>query len=277
LDGTIAAYLPAADFLKNPLACVSDLINECPDRSGRCARRSKVKTFTIENETNNITLHGSAKEAESVSNSERFNSEASLWKIAENWPAARPMEIWNSLPGVTPVKKFKDRASAISRIWKALQSLGEAGPAKASERELTPVFQTPFDEPTEPEATPLLAEPVTAESSATDVPAPVTPQKPHIATEETPAKNKATRAKKTPDAATTNEADAPRAGSKTSQVIAMLKREGGVTLEEIMIAMGWQKHTTRAMLSAGGSLTKNHGLVVVSEKVGDKRVYSIKG
>jgi hypothetical protein len=59
-------------------------------------------------------------------------------------------------------------------------------------------------------------------------------------------------------------------------VIAMLKRDGGTTLEEIMTAMAWQKHTTRAMLSAGGSLTKNHGLVVNSEKVGDKRVYSIK-
>jgi hypothetical protein len=56
----------------------------------------------------------------------------------------------------------------------------------------------------------------------------------------------------------------------------MLKREGGTTLEEIMTAMGWQKHTTRAMLSAGGSLTKNHGITVVSEKVGDKRVYSVK-
>jgi hypothetical protein len=56
----------------------------------------------------------------------------------------------------------------------------------------------------------------------------------------------------------------------------MLNREGGTTLQEIMTAMGWQKHTTRAMLSAGGSLTKNHGLVVNSEKVGDKRVYSIK-
>ena len=65
-------------------------------------------------------------------------------------------------------------------------------------------------------------------------------------------------------------------GSKASQVIAMLKREGGTTLEQIMSAMGWQKHTTRAMLSAGGSLTKNHGLVVTSEKLGEKRIYSIK-
>jgi hypothetical protein len=65
-------------------------------------------------------------------------------------------------------------------------------------------------------------------------------------------------------------------GSKTSQVIAMLKREGGTTLEEIMTAMSWQKHTTRAMLSAGGPLMKKHGLTVTIEKVGDKRVYSIK-
>lgn len=56
----------------------------------------------------------------------------------------------------------------------------------------------------------------------------------------------------------------------------MLKREGGTTLEEIMTEMGWLKQTTRAMLSAGGSLTKNHGLTVISEKVGDKRIYSIK-
>jgi hypothetical protein len=81
------------------------------------------------------------------------------------------------------------------------------------------------------------------------------------------------RTKKTPA-----ERAAPRRGkgNKTSQVIAMLKREGGTTLEEIMTAMGWQKHTTRAMLSAGGSLTKNHGLVITSEKLGDKRTYSIK-
>jgi len=40
--------------------------------------------------------------------------------------------------------------------------------------------------------------------------------------------------------------------------------------------MAWQKHTTRAMLSAGDSLVKKHGLQILSEKVGDKRVYSIK-
>jgi hypothetical protein len=57
----------------------------------------------------------------------------------------------------------------------------------------------------------------------------------------------------------------------------MLKRKSGATLEQIMTAMSWQKHTTRAMLSAGGSLTKKHGLVIISAKTGDKRTYSIKG
>ncbi len=68
---------------------------------------------------------------------------------------------------------------------------------------------------------------------------------------------------------------APCEGSKISQVIEMLKREGGTTLE-IMCAMAWQKHTTRAMLSAGGSLAKKHGLEILSEKVGGKRICSIK-
>ncbi len=38
----------------------------------------------------------------------------------------------------------------------------------------------------------------------------------------------------------TADATARRDGSKSSQVIAMLKREGGTTLEEIMTKMGWQ-------------------------------------
>jgi len=30
------------------------------------------------------------------------------------------VEIWNKLPGATPVKKFTDRKTAYGRIWKAL-------------------------------------------------------------------------------------------------------------------------------------------------------------
>src|SRR5580704_2380074 len=86
-----------------------------------------MKSFTIDAE-NNITIHASVKEAEAVPNSERFSNEGALAKLAANWPAARLVEIWNSLPGETPVKKFKDRATAVSRIWKAIQNLGETAP-----------------------------------------------------------------------------------------------------------------------------------------------------
>jgi hypothetical protein len=263
------------------LACGSDKSDQCADR-GRCrARRLKMKNFTIENETNNITVHSSVKDAEAVPNSERFSNEAALAKLAANWPAARLVEIWNSLPGETQVKKFKDRATAVSRIWKAIQSLGQAAPAA---EEPAPVPETaPAAELPETVPVPDLeaseagqAEAVISESTEPAVAITVAPQSPDVAPSESAAKKKASRAKKTPAAETTKDAGVPREGSKTSQVIAMLKREGGTTLEEIMTEMGWQKHTTRAMLSAGGSLTRKHGLIVTSEKVGDKRVYSIK-
>ena len=150
----------------------------------------------------------------------------------------RLLEIWNSLPGVKPVTKFTSRKTGTERIWKALQSLGEAAPAVTPEH--------------------------------------VAPQTPEVAPEEAPAKTKATRAKKAPVAATG--ASGPREGSKTSRVIEMLKREGGVTLQELMTEMGWQQHTTRALMSAGGSLAKKHGLTVVSTKgENGSRVYSLKG
>jgi hypothetical protein len=87
-----------------------------------------MKVFTIENDTNNIMVHASADEAEAVANAERFRNEAGLAKIAADWPMARLVEIWNGLPGAEPIRKFKDRATAVGRIWKAIQTLGGAEP-----------------------------------------------------------------------------------------------------------------------------------------------------
>jgi hypothetical protein len=33
------------------------------------------------------------------------------------------VEVWNGIPGLTAVKKFTDRKSAVTRIWKAIPSL----------------------------------------------------------------------------------------------------------------------------------------------------------
>jgi hypothetical protein len=194
-----------------------------------------MKIFTIENETNNVTVHGTAQAAEAVVNAERFGNEAGLAKLAADWSMARLIEIWNGIPGETPVTRFTDRKTATGRIWKAIQSLGME--TATAPEEVTPAPAELAD------SAPLAA---------------------HVAPTEAPISKKASRAKKAPK--TVTEPRAPREGSKTSQVIAMLKREGGTTLQEIIAAMGWQKHTTRAMLSAGGSLTRNHGVIVTSEK-----------
>jgi hypothetical protein len=244
-----------------------------------------MTTFTIENESNNIILHASSAEAETVAGAERFSSAEELAEFAANWPTARLIDIWNSLPGVTPVTKFKDKKTAATRIWNAIQSLGdEPQPGlgdvqECAEREgktVAEVLEAAYEPKSEP-----LGEPVSGTQQAETEPATPEPDAnvgehgPDVAPAAEPATKKATRKPKTPTGEKVIKA--PREASKTSRVIEMLKREGGATLEEIMTEMGWQKHTTRAMLSAGGSLTKNHGLVVTSEMVGDKRTYSIKG
>jgi len=205
-----------------------------------------MKVFMIENETDNITVYSLAKDAEAVKGAERFRNEAGLAKLAANWPVSRLVDIWNSLPGVTPVKKFKDRATAVSRIWKAIQSLGEAV-TEASQR---------AGVAKEPAAT------------ATDV----APQTPDVAPEAGPAAQKTTRSKKAPRAAKVKGA---REGSKTEAVLALLKRAGGVTSKELMSATGWQPHSIRGFLS--GTVGKKMGLTVVSTKGenGD-RTYSVE-
>src|SRR5277367_3006337 len=141
-----------------------------------------MKNFTIENETNNITIHATAKEAEAVPNSERFSNEAALAKLAANWSAARLIEIWNSLPGETPVRKFKDRATAVSRIWKAIQNLGQGAPAA----ETGPAPEQ-ANETGQPEAgVPESQEPAVATAVAR--------QSPDVASTEPAAKRKASRA-----------------------------------------------------------------------------------
>src|SRR5271169_1342259 len=111
-----------------------------------------MKIFTIENETNNITVHATTRDAEAVANAERFRNESGLNKLAADWPAARLVEIWNSLPGASPVKKFKDRQTAVSRIWKALQSLGQAASEAATVDEPAPVPEATTATPVAPEA-----------------------------------------------------------------------------------------------------------------------------
>jgi hypothetical protein len=102
-----------------------------------------MKTFTIENETNNITAHPTAREAESVAGAERFATQTAFAALAANWPPTRLVEIWNSLPGGTVTAKFKDRKTAVTRIWNAIQSLGEPVAPQAGRKPVAPVKAKP--------------------------------------------------------------------------------------------------------------------------------------
>src|SRR3954464_2453586 len=65
----------------------------------------------------------------------------------------------------------------------------------------------------------------------------------------------------------------PHAGSKQAQVIGLLQRPEGATIDEMAAAMGWQRHTVRSLIS--GALKKKLGLQVVSEKTERGRLYRI--
>jgi len=93
-------------------------------------------TFTIDCD-NNITAFASLQEAKAanIAGAEYFSSEEELEQLAASWSPAgtrgrgssKLMELWNSLPGVSPVKKFTDRKTALARIWKAAQALTPPG------------------------------------------------------------------------------------------------------------------------------------------------------
>ena len=75
-------------------------------------------TYTISSE-NSITAFATAKEAKSAPDVERFATAKELAKLAEQWPAARLVDIWNALPGVVPAKRFTSRKTAVVRVWAA--------------------------------------------------------------------------------------------------------------------------------------------------------------
>ena len=65
-----------------------------------------------------------------------------------------------------------------------------------------------------------------------------------------------------------------RAGTKQAMLIEMLRAETGATIDEIVVATGWQQHTVRGAIA--GALKRKLGLEVTSEKVEARgRVYRL--
>jgi Protein of unknown function (DUF3489) len=211
-------------------------------------RRTIMTTFTIDND-NNITAFGSAEEAGAASTTpfDSFASQKELAELSAAWPAERLVAIWNSLPGVKPVKSFKTGKVAVGRIWECIQGLGEGA--------------EPETKPAKPKANKKARGGAQAAKGA--------PAKAKATKKTTPAKN-APKAKK---AAKTEEGAGPRAGSKTAKVVAMLQRKNGATLAEIMDQMGWQKHTVRGFMA--GAMKKAGYTVESFKPEGGERTYRI--
>jgi hypothetical protein len=94
-----------------------------------------MTTFAITND-NNITAFTAAEQV--PEGQQRFASEKELAKVSAEWPIGRFVEVWNGFAGVVPfdslkpVKKFTDRKTAVSRIWKAIQALTPAPAPEAA-------------------------------------------------------------------------------------------------------------------------------------------------
>src|SRR5713226_4111421 len=171
--------------------------------------------YTIDSE-NNIAAHGSASEI-TDKGSEQFTSEKELAQLAADWPGSRLVDIWNRIPGLTPVKRFTNRALATDRIWRAVESL------------------------------------VSGEQSGDVAP---TPRQ---------AARKPTRQQR---------AHTGRKNTKQAQVVALLRRSGGATLDHLMRKTGWQAHSVRGFIS--GTLGKRLRLKIESFKTArGERAYLI--
>jgi len=87
------------------------------------------------------------------------------------------------------------------------------------------------------------------------------------------AKSRKSTAKKQ-KRASSGKAPTKRANTKQAQLIAMLQRPDGATIDEIVKKLEWQSHTVRGAIA--GALKKRLKLKVESEKIeGRGRVYRI--
>jgi hypothetical protein len=239
---------PPSIYLRNALRFKHFGVIDVMTAQSAEQRRTTMTTFTIDAE-NTISAFATNEEAAAATRGtfEVFASEKELAQLATTWPAERLVAIWNSLPGVKPVKTFKTAKSAANKIWTSVQGL-----AKAAE---------PDVEPAQPKADKKAKAGANAGKGA---PAKAQPTK-----KATPAKS-APKAKK---AANKEESAGPREGSKTAQVVAMLQRKNGATLVEIMEKMGWQKHTVRGFMVGA---MKKAGFAVESFKPeGGQRTYRL--
>lgn len=212
-----------------------------------------MQAFTIDTD-NNITEHASRKAARETGLGV-FTSEESFADLIGP-DAGRLVAIWNSLPGVKPVEKFKNRKTATERIFRQVAKLFAENSAAATpapkesttSEEISPAENSPAKSARKPRA---------RAQGAAVAPAKARPTK------------KATRGAK----AAKPPAGEPRTGTKISAALELLKRPEGVTLAELMLKFGWQQHSVRGFIA--GALKKAGHTVESFKPEGGERTYRI--
>jgi hypothetical protein len=149
----------------------------------------------------------------------------------------------------------ENRQKAIRRIWTAIQVL--AKPVTGVSLDAATISAPRGASVQAPDALAAFAAPKAAKKAAGNK-----------ATK--PKAPKAPRAKKAKPA---TEQKTPREGTAKAKVVTLMRRKGGVTLEEIMKATGWLPHTIRGFVSL---LRSKSGLPIESTRREDgARVYTI--
>ena len=201
-----------------------------------------MTTFTIDSD-NSITAFPSLEEAQAagLAGAEYFSSPEELTQLAASWPIAGT------------------RGRGSSKLRELLNSLPGVPPTqKFPDRQtaLAKIWQA--------------AQALTPPNGA---------QAAHGTPKPRGSRKKATPAKKTAPARK-GAKKAPkggkeaRDGSKKAEVLDLMRRKQGATLQEIMKATGWQRHTVRGFVS--GTLIKKQGLKVESFRSEDKeRTYRV--
>jgi hypothetical protein len=214
-----------------------------------------MKTYTV-NEQSLIVAFATQEEAAASSATpfDTFTTEQELAELAKGWPAERLLAVWNSVDGLAPATEIKDPAKAAKLIFKRLEKAGDA-PARAKKPNADKKAKA-------------------GAPAAKGAPAKAKTTKKATATKPAPKATKAAKAATPKKAAAKDEKPAGvRGGSKTAQVIEMLQRKNGATLEEIMDKMGWQKHTVRGFMAGA---MKKAGYTVESFKPdGGERTYRL--
>lgn len=211
--------------------------------------------FTIDND-NSITAFATAEAAAAASQTpfDLFTDQKELAELLAGWPAERLLATYNSLPGVKPVKALKDPKTAASKIWERVEKLGQ--------------MVAPEPEAAKPAAVPAKAK-AAGKPKAGAQAAKAAPVTAKAGKKVTPAKA-APKGKKAPK---TQETAGPRDGSKMAQVIEMMQRKNGASIEEIMERMGWLRPTVRGFVA--GAMKKAGYAVESFKPEGGSRTYRL--